>query len=135
MGASPLADGLEASGAASLSLRSRNVGVLCDDPWRAEALLLQQAAASLGARAALVRPDLDAASGPAELAHTARVLGRLYDAILCVDLAPSIVAALSETAGVPVIANDVAQWFARRSTTSDALDDARLFLLGQLAAL
>ena len=78
-------------------LRSRNVGILCDDPQRPEAVLLQQAATDLGARVALVRSPLDEASGPLALAHTARVLGRLYDAVLCVELPPAIVEHLRRT--------------------------------------
>jgi hypothetical protein len=118
-----------------LPLRSRNIGVLCDDPQRPEAHLLQQMAAGLGARVALVRSDLDATSGAAELSDTARVLARLYDAVLCVNLAPPIVAALREAADVPVIAYDVGEWLAQPPTASDAAARARALLLAHLAAL
>jgi ornithine carbamoyltransferase len=118
-----------------LPLNSRNIGVLCDDLQRAEAHLLQQTATGLGARVALVRCNLDSASGPAELSDTARVLGRLYDAVLCLNLAPSIVSSLREAAGVPVIAYDVGEWLAQPPTRSDAAARARALLLAHLAVL
>jgi len=118
-----------------LPLRSRNIGLLCDDPRRPEAHLLQQTAAGLGARAALVRCNLEVTSGATELADTARVLARLYDAVLCVNLAPALVAALREASDMPVIAFDVGAWLAQPPAASDASARARALLLAHLAAL
>ncbi len=118
-----------------LPLRSRNIGLLCDDPQRPEAHLWQQTATGLGARAALVRCKLDVASGATELADTARVLSRLYDAVLCLNLAPAIVAALREAADVPVIASDAGEWLAQPPAASDVSARARALLLAHLAAL
>ncbi len=117
-----------------LPLRARNIGILCDDPQRPEAVLLHRAATELGARVALVRSDLDAASGRAALQDTARVLGRLYDAVLCVDLPPPIVQRLRDAAEIPVIADDTGAWRALAGTPSQAGDGVRA-LLAQLAGL
>jgi len=118
-----------------LPLRNRNIGVLCSDLQRADAVLLQQAATGLGARVALVRSELDETSGQGELQHTARVLGRLYDAVLCVDMPPSIVQQLRDAAGIPVISDEAGQWRALPATESTGVEQARVLLLAQLAGL
>ena len=86
-------------------LGSRNVGILCADPQRPEALLVQQAANELGARTALVRPNLDDGGDPSSVEDTARVLGLLYDAVICVDLPPHSVERLRQFSRIPVLAD------------------------------
>jgi ornithine carbamoyltransferase len=56
----------------------------------------------LGARVATIRPKLTAGSQPDEIQHTARVLGRLYDAVECQDMAETLVSAIARSAGIPV---------------------------------
>ena len=124
--------GPASAGLHSLPLRGRNVGILCNDPQRPEALLLQRAALELGARVALVKSDLDGASGHAALEQTARVLGRLYDAVLCVDLPTSIVRHLRDAAGILAIGSD---WPAPQAMPPEAAKDVRALLLAQLASL
>jgi ornithine carbamoyltransferase len=76
--------------------------LLSEDPAQPDALSVCRAAIELGAHVSLVRPQLDGAdSGKA--ADTARMLGRLYDALACVALAPQLVEQLRERAGVPVL--------------------------------
>ena len=121
--------------AGSQALRGRNIGILCNDPRRAEALLMQEAATGVGARVALVRSDLDAASGPAQLEHTARVLGRLYDAVVCIDLPITLVRLLRDAAGIPVIADDLGDWSTLWASAADAVEGVRGMLLARLAGL
>ena len=93
------ADPLAPPGACVPPLCGRNVAILCEDAQRPDVLALQRAAADLGARVALVpaRPE------DGTRAHTGRVLGRLYDALVCVDLPAAMVRELGEAAGVPVV--------------------------------
>lgn len=116
-------------------LHSRNVGILCDDPQRPEAVLLQQAATALGARVALVRSPLDEASGQPALAHTARVLGRLYDAVLCVDLSPAVVSYLRDAVDIPVISDETGEWGALCGPNPPPGEDPRVLLRALLAGL
>jgi ornithine carbamoyltransferase len=83
-------------------LSGRNVGLLCEDPARPDALSVCRAAIELGAHVSLVRPQLDGADA-GKAADTARMLGRLYDALACVALAPQLVEQLRERAEVPVL--------------------------------
>jgi ornithine carbamoyltransferase len=128
-------DAQVAGAAGPQALRGRNVGILCDDPRRPEAVLLQQAASTLGARVALVRSDLDETSGPVQLEHTARVLGRLYDAVVCVALPASIVARLRDAAGIPVIADDRGDWDRFQAPATPAMAAIQEMLLARLAGL
>jgi ornithine carbamoyltransferase len=84
-------------------LKGRKLGLLCDEPAQAETLVVFRAAAELGAHVSLVRPGLDEHSDGATLAHTARTLGRLYDAVACLHLPPALVDELRAAAGIPVI--------------------------------
>ena len=83
---------------------------------------------------ALVKSDLDGASGHAALEQTARVLGRLYDAVLCVDLPTSIVRHLRDAAGILAIAIG-SDWPAPQAMPPEAAKDVRALLLAQLASL
>lgn len=122
-------------GSTLLPLDSRNVGILCADPQRREAFLLQRAASDLGARVALVRSDLDEASGQVELEHTARVLSMLYDAVICVDLPLRIVDQLRDAAGIPVLSDVPGDAVAAPAPGADAGDELRLLLQPLLAGL
>jgi ornithine carbamoyltransferase len=83
-------------------LRGKNFGLWCESADDADAALFRSAATELGAHVADVRPSLTATSTLLDVQHTARVLGRLYDAIECQGMSPALVAQVSRWAGVPV---------------------------------
>jgi ornithine carbamoyltransferase len=83
-------------------LRGKNVGLLCDSPDTASAMLFREAATQLGAQVAHVKPDLSPSSTPQEVQHTARMLGRLYDALECQGMPAALIEQLGRAAGVPV---------------------------------
>ncbi len=83
-------------------LRGKNLALLCDSVDVDGADLFQRAASALGAQVAHLRPSLSGFSTPQEVQHTARVLGRLYDAMDCVGMPPDLVHRIGAAAGVPV---------------------------------
>jgi ornithine carbamoyltransferase len=83
-------------------LRGKNIGLLCERPDGPEAVRFQLAAAELGATVARILPSLAALESEQQVADTARVLGRLYDAVECQGLAAALVQQLQRGAGVPV---------------------------------
>ena len=91
-----------AAGVSPLRLVRRNIGLLCAEPGRPEALAVHRAAVELGAHVALVLPRFDP-EDTATLAGTGRLLDRLYDVVVCVGLAPELVQALRRHAGIPVL--------------------------------
>ena len=91
-----------ASGQARSLLRGKNIGLLCERPDGPEAVRFQLAAADLGATVARILPSLAALESEQQVADTARVLGRLYDALECQGLDPALVQQLQRDAGVPV---------------------------------
>lgn len=92
-----------ASGHGRVLLRGKNIGLLSESPDNAAAVLFIGAAQGLGAQVALIRPGhaglLEASSAQA----TARMLGRLYDAIECQGLPSDLVEQLRLECGVPVL--------------------------------
>jgi ornithine carbamoyltransferase len=91
------------AGAMQKPLHGRNVALLCEDDHDPAAALFERAASALGATVAHIRPSLSDLSS--ETAATARVLGRLYDAINCQDLPTATVDRIRAHAGVPVYEN------------------------------
>jgi ornithine carbamoyltransferase len=89
-------------GAALPALRGKNIGLVTAAPDHSGAELLRSAAAELGAQVAHVRPSLGESSTAAEVADTARLLGRLYDAIDLPGLSPALVNRVAAAAGIPV---------------------------------
>ncbi len=84
-------------------LRGKNIALLCDEGTCAAAEEFRDAATRLGARVSRVQPDpslLEGADGGAS--KTARVLGKLYDAVECDELPPKLAARLQHEVGVPV---------------------------------
>jgi ornithine carbamoyltransferase len=81
-------------------LQGRNLGLIGQREDAPEASLFSAAARELGARVVWLpdAPDGDNAAAT----DTARLMGRLYDAIECQGLAPARVAWLREHTGVPV---------------------------------
>ena len=93
----------EAGGPGAL-LRGRKLGLLCEiaNASDHDAVLFHRAATELGAHVAHIRPSLSELSTLQEVQHTARMLGRLYDAVECQGMAPALVHQVGIDAGVPV---------------------------------
>lgn len=83
-------------------LQGKQFGLLCAAEDSADAQLFRSAAVALGARVAHVGHAFSASDPPQDLARTARLLGRLYDALECQDLDPALVQQLRAEAGIPV---------------------------------
>jgi ornithine carbamoyltransferase len=90
------------TGTAQPLLRGKKLGLLCEAPEHADAMLFCQAARELGAYVAHIRPRLDQHSPRDEVQHTARMLGRLYDAVECQGVPSELVRQMAEDAGVPM---------------------------------
>ncbi len=104
-----------ASGGSQGLLQGKKLGLLCqtdidgdkegdsgsDAQSNADAAAFRRAASELGAHVAHVRPSLTEASTAEEVQHTARMLGRLYDAVECQGMAADLVRRMSVDAGVP----------------------------------
>ncbi len=92
------------AGATQPLLRGRRFGLLdaAGDARTDEAGLFDRAVTELGAQVAHIRPFLTELSEPQEIADTAHMLGRLYDAVVCQGMAPALVRALGAEAGIPV---------------------------------
>lgn len=89
-------------GVATQPLRGRNLGLVCEDDASEAASRFERAATTLGAHVVRIRPSVAGLDDEAALPQTARVLGRLYDAIECQGLPPATVAQIRRHAGVPV---------------------------------
>ena len=93
-------------------LRGRKFGLMCeidddvdsehDNASASDAALFRRAAVELGAHVAHIRPSLTELSTPQEVLRTARMLGRLYDAVECQGMAADLVHRLGADAGIPV---------------------------------
>ena len=84
------------------SLRGRKFGLMCKSDDSGEAALFRRAAVELGAHVAHIRPSLTGLSTPEDVQHTARMLGRLYDAVECQGMPADLVRQMGIDAGVPV---------------------------------
>jgi len=91
-------------GALSPQLKGKKLGIVCDEDsdGSESRLLFQRAAEELGAHVATLRPALSGLGNPAEVQHTARILGRFYDALECQGMAPEVVRQIAGHAGIPV---------------------------------
>lgn len=90
------------AGAPPLLLRGKNFALMAESADGGDAALFLAAAAEMGAQVAHLRPSLSELSTPQEVESTARMLGRLYDAVECQGIAPALVAQVGHDAGVPV---------------------------------
>ena len=92
------------AGATQPLLRGRKFGLLdaAGDADKDDIALFDRAAIELGAQVAHIRPYLTELSEPQEVEHTAHMLGRLYDAVVCQGMAPDLVRRLSAEAGIPI---------------------------------
>lgn len=91
-----------AAGRVQPLLRGKNLGLLCADDTQAQALLFRQAAGELGAHVAHIGMSLSEHSSTQEVVHTARMLGRLYDAVECQGLPSALVQQMAAVAGIAV---------------------------------
>lgn len=89
-------------GAVKPLLRGKNIGLLCEDQDSDDATLFHRAATGLGALVARIRPSVSRLTTPGEVHGTARVLGRLYDAVECQGLPRALVQQIEHAAGIPV---------------------------------
>jgi ornithine carbamoyltransferase len=125
------------SGQPRRALRGKNIGLLCEAQDSAEAALFHQAAAELGAHVSRIKPSLALLDTSAHVQHTARMLGRLYDALECQGMPAELVQQIERDAGVPVFAglasaNDSLQQLAGLLGGTAAGDDARRAVLQAL---
>lgn len=120
-----------AGGHPTQGLAGRNLGLLCEDATQPAALAIHAAALALGARVSLVRPRFDDV-GPDKTAVTGRLLGRLYDGLVCIDMAPALVLALRQSASIPVVdgalATDAIERAAADLSDAGGEGDRRRFL-------
>lgn len=125
-------------------LKGKNVGLLCCEAEEAggeaqrvaregRALFLR-AAGELGAQVATIPPALSKLGNAAELAQTARILGRFYDAVECQGFAPEAVRQIAQHAGIPVYdgaacdSHPTAALAARLDDRTSAADNRRFVL-------
>ncbi|CAM3952806.1 ornithine carbamoyltransferase [Roseateles saccharophilus] len=90
--------------AARQLLNGKNLALLSPSKDDQSASEFVQAAAALGAHVSLVQPGLDARSSARQVEDTARMLGRLYDAVECQHLPAALVQRIARSAGIPVFA-------------------------------
>lgn len=91
------------AGATQPLLRGKNLGLLCPtDNNAAEAALFRRAATELGAHVAQIRASLSDGSALQEVQHTARLLGRLYDAVACQGMPAGLVRQITQAVDMPV---------------------------------
>jgi len=83
-------------------LRGVMFGLLCERDDSDDAMLFRRAAAELGAHVAYVHADLSESSTPGEVQDTARMLGRLYDAVESQGVPPRLIRQIAADADVPV---------------------------------
>jgi ornithine carbamoyltransferase len=84
-------------------LRGKHLGLICERPDSLDADLFRRAASRLGAHVACIAPVAAGALDAQQVANTARLLGRLYDAVECQGLPAENIAAIRNTAGIPVL--------------------------------
>jgi len=89
------------AGATRLSLKGRIFAVLCaaEEDDRLDVAMIDHAVTELGARVAHIRPHLSERSDPHTIELTAQMLGRLYSAVVCLDIAPGLRERLGAVAG------------------------------------
>lgn len=96
------AQALKQSNGGGSPLKGKHVAVLCERPLGAAADVFTAAARGLGAQVTRIRPSASGLTESGELQDTARVLGRLYDAIECDGLGQAFMLELARTAAVPL---------------------------------
>ncbi|MES2091896.1 MAG: ornithine carbamoyltransferase [Pseudomonadota bacterium] len=82
-------------------LRGKKLALLSEAD-NGDAVLFTRAATELGAHVAYIRPSLTELSTPENVQNTARMLGRLYDAVECQGMPSALVYQVRCDAGVPI---------------------------------
>lgn len=92
------------AGTPQTRLRGKTIALLSDasEPDDVEIVRIARATVELGGRLDQVHPRLTASSSEPDVRKTAHMLGRLYDGVLCRNMAPRLVEQLGLAAGVPV---------------------------------
>jgi ornithine carbamoyltransferase len=90
------------AGLAAHPLQGKNLGLICEEEDSPDASLFEHAARALGAHVVRIRPSVAGLGNDAALPQTARMLGRLYNAIECQGLPQEMVDRIRHHAGVPV---------------------------------
>ena len=83
-------------------LPGRRFALVCESELSSDSALFTQAATELGSHVSHVRTNLSEEAPWHEVRHTAHLLGRLYDALECQNLAGRVVRGVALEAGVPV---------------------------------
>ena len=121
------AQALRLGGGAARPLRGRHVAVLCEALPSPSADVFAAAAVALGANVVHLRPSALRLFGRQARRDTASALGRLYAAIECDGVAPSVLALLTRFAGVPVFSAVAARrhpaWLLADQWTAQQLAD------------
>lgn len=84
-------------------LQGRHLGLIYAVASGPSQALFCDAAHALGAQVALMPLQLGVDDPPQEVSSTARMLGRLYEAIECQGVEPLVVGRIAEHAGIPVL--------------------------------
>ncbi|PZQ77278.1 MAG: ornithine carbamoyltransferase [Variovorax paradoxus] len=84
-------------------LRGRHLGLVYAVACSRSQALFCDAAHALGAQVAVMPLQLRVDDPPHEVSSTARMLGRLYEAIECQGVEPIVVGRIAEHAGIPVL--------------------------------
>jgi ornithine carbamoyltransferase len=115
-------------------LRGKNIGLLGLADDGVESALFRHAALELGAQVAQIRPFAAGAPESAEVQLTARLIGRLYDAVDWPDAPADLLARVRATAGIPIYdglaaaGHPTAQLAALLGTESSMADRRRFIL-------
>lgn len=83
-------------------LRGKNFALLYEAQFEEAQKLFRRAAEELGGRVALMHSTLSLDVADHEVQRTARMLGRLYDAVECQGMDAALVDRIGQFAGVPV---------------------------------
>jgi ornithine carbamoyltransferase len=89
-------------GAQGRPLQGRHVAMLCETPRSASSKVFVAAAQGLGARVVRIRPSTAQLGNPNSMQDTTRLLGRLYCALGCDGIQPSVLVQVMRWASVPV---------------------------------
>lgn len=90
------------AGAPQMLLRGKNIALVCGQSDPEDASVFERAATGLGARVARIRSGDTGLAPGAELIATAKMLGRLYEAVECQGVDDQVVAQLEQHAGTVV---------------------------------
>jgi ornithine carbamoyltransferase len=90
------------SGSVHPWLRGKNIGSLAGAGNGTDEALFRQAATELGAQVTPIRPFSEGGLEAAEIQETARLIGRLYDAVDWPGASSELLQRIRSTAGIPI---------------------------------